>query len=187
MDKQPAIHPTSGVTAARGTEEKFLMSSMEKSAQSLSKWFCWVAMCALVALMLLPVVNITMRLLPWTKPLKGTFELVGFFSGIVSSFGFAYCATKKGHIDVELLYIVVPKRLQVLMDTISSFLSSGMCLLIVWQSLEHMVDMWHGGETTMDLHIPLATILAGIACGFAALFLVYLVELFQAVARGIKS
>lgn len=163
------------------------MHSMEKFAQMLSKWFAWVAMAALVALMVLPVVNITMRMLPWTKPLKGAFELVGFLSGAVASFGFAYCATKKGHIDVDLLYTLVPKRLQTFMDTISSFLSVGVCLLIVWQSLEHMLDMWHGGETSMDLHIPLAAILAGVACGFAALSLVYLVELFQAVARGIKS
>ena len=163
------------------------MRSMLKSSHGLSKWLSWVAMGLLIVLMLLPIVNIAMRLFPLTKPLKGTFELVGFFSGMVASFSLAYCAVQKGHIEVELVFSLLPERVQLLIHIITSFLSTGVCFLIVWQSLKYALDMWRAGETSMDLYIPLGTIVAGVACGFVVLGLVYLSELLEAMARAVRK
>jgi TRAP-type C4-dicarboxylate transport system permease small subunit len=163
------------------------MYSVEKFVHRLSKGFSWVAMGLLVLLMLLPVVNISMRLFPLTNPLKGTFGLVAFISGFVASFNFAHCAVQKGHIVVDFVFVLLPKSLQVVIDCLASFLSTGVCVLIVWQSLKYAADMWRAGETSMTLHIPLAAIVSGIACGFAVLSLVYLVELFRTLAQGVSE
>ena len=161
------------------------MSSLEKYVYLFSKWFSWVSMGLLLFLMLLPVTNISMRLFPLTKPLKGTFELVAFISGFVASFNLAYCAVQEGHIVVDIVFSRLPKRLRRILDCLASFLSTGTCLLIVWQSLKYAADMWRAGETSMTLHIPLSVIVSGVAGGFAMLSLVYLARLFRALGRAV--
>ena len=77
------------------------MAVLDKISRILNQIFIFTAGCFLVALILLICANIFSRLI-WI-PVKGTFELMGYFGAIITAFALSYTQAKKGHIAVDIL------------------------------------------------------------------------------------
>ena len=77
------------------------MIALEKISRTLILLFIWVAGICLAAMILITCGNIFLRLV-WI-PIKGTYELMGFFGAIVTAFSLGYTQMKKAHTRVDIL------------------------------------------------------------------------------------
>jgi len=86
------------------------MSILEKINRLMNHGFIFVAGTFMVAMILITCANIFSRIL-WV-PIKGTFELMGFFGAVVTAFALGYTQAKKAHISVDILVNRFPNRVQ---------------------------------------------------------------------------
>jgi TRAP-type C4-dicarboxylate transport system permease small subunit len=145
-----------------------------------SRWFDWIARGAMVAMMLLSVANILCGYV-W-HPILGTYELVSFLTIVALSFAIPYCAVRKGHVAVSFVMDILPERVQKVFDVINGVLSVGIFGLLSWQSAVYATKLWHKGEVSGTLHLPLHPLVYGISLGCLLLTLVLLAELIELLA-----
>jgi TRAP-type C4-dicarboxylate transport system permease small subunit len=124
-------------------------------------------------MMILTGVDVCLRYI-FNQPIPGSFEITEFIMPILVTFGFAYCALEKGHVQVELLVSRLSKRGQALMNSVASLIFFGLFALITWQSWLRVKGMMHVGQMSIVLDIPVYPFVLTIAVGSAALCLIVL-------------
>lgn len=138
----------------------------------------------LTVMMLLTASDVTLR--QFKSPLMGTIDITEFLMAILVSFGLAYCAIRKGHVKVDLIVERLPIRVQAIIDTVTTLLSLGLCILITWQSFVNMVSVYNSGATSWTLNITVFPFAGLVAFGFAWFTLVLLADFLNAIVRVVK-
>lgn len=161
------------------------MAYLERVVHWLSKFCDRIAQVAVVAMMLLVVGNILGRKV-W-KPIYGSFDFVGFLGAIIVAFAIAYCALKKGHIEVELVMAQLPDRVQGVIGVLTHTLSLGIFILITWQCIVLGNDMRRSGELSMTALVPSYPYIYSVAFGCALLCVVILVDLMKSLVKAVKG
>jgi TRAP-type C4-dicarboxylate transport system permease small subunit len=147
------------------------MVLLEKISNLLNKWFIWVGGIALLTMIGIACANMILR--PFGAPLKGAYELVGFFGALTVAFALGYAQITRSHISVDILSTRYSKRTQQIMNSISSFLCMVFFILVAWQVAVFATTIWKRGETSETLRIiyhPFVYLVA-ICCGLLALVL----------------
>jgi len=139
----------------------------------------------LTAMMLLTASDVTLR--QFKIPIMGTDDITAFLMAILVSFGLAYCALRKGHVQVELIVERLPIRVQAIIDTVTTLLGLGLCTLITWQSFVNMVSVYTSGATSWTLNIIVFPFAGLVAFGFAWFTLVLLADFLNAIVRVVKQ
>ncbi|MCJ7769830.1 MAG: TRAP transporter small permease [Dehalococcoidales bacterium] len=139
----------------------------------------------LAAMMFLTASDVTLR--QFKLPIMGTDDITAFLMAILISFGLAYCAIKKGHIQVELIVEHLPSRVQAVIDSITTLLGFGLCTLITWQSFANMVSVYHSGATSWTLNIIAFPFAGLVAFGFIWFTLVLLADFLNAISKVVKG
>ena len=137
--------------------------------------FIFVAGTFMVAMILITCANIFSRLV-WV-PIKGTFELMGFFGAMVTAFALGYTQAKKAHISVDILVNRFPKRVQKFLNGINSVICMIFFTLAGWQIVKLGNTLRTTGEVTETLRVIYYPFTYGVALGCFLLSLVLLVEL----------
>ncbi len=137
--------------------------------------FIFVAGSFMVAMILITCANIVSRLV-WV-PLKGTFELMGFFGAVVTAFALGYTQAKKAHISVDILVNRFPKRVQKCINGINYVVCMIFFILAGWHIAKLANTLRTSGEVTETLRIIYYPFTYGVALGCLLLSLVLLVEL----------
>ena len=137
--------------------------------------FIFVAGTFMVAMILITCTNIFSRLV-WV-PVKGTFELMGFFGAVVTAFALGYTQAKKAHISVDILVSRFPKRVQKFLSGINCVICMIFFALGGWQIVKLANTLRTSGEVTETLRIIYYPFTYGVALGCFLLSLVLLVEL----------
>ena len=140
-----------------------------------------VAAIAIVAMMSLTCADVVLRL--FRKPVPGTYEIVSFLGAVAVSFAIAHTSAEKGHVAVNLIVRVLPKRVQGIIESIVSISGIILFALIAWQSVLYGMDCQRTGEVSLTLQLPFYPVIYGVALGAAAVCLVLLVDLVNAIAR----
>jgi TRAP-type C4-dicarboxylate transport system permease small subunit len=117
----------------------------------LSKWFTWIGGIALLILTAIACANMLMR--PFGAPLKGAYELVGFFGALVVALPLGYAQINRSHISVDILAARYSERTQRIMSAINSFLCMIFFILVGWRSADYATTIWKRGETSETLRI----------------------------------
>jgi TRAP-type C4-dicarboxylate transport system permease small subunit len=138
-----------------------------------AKVFNGIAAAVLAAMMLLTGVDVCLRYI-FNQPILGSFEITEFIMPVVITFGFAYCALEKGHVQVDILVSRLPRRGQALMNSIASLVFFFLFALITWQSWLRVKGMMDVGQMSIVLDIPVYPFVLTIAVGSAALCLIVL-------------
>ncbi len=94
-----------------------------------------------------------MLLRPLGSPLKGAYELVGFFGALVVALPLGYAQITRSHISVDILATRYSKRVKRMMNAISSFVCMIFFVLVAWQSAVYATTIWKRGETSETLRI----------------------------------
>lgn len=152
-----------------------------KVVHSVSPALNWVTCVALVAMMLLGSANIILRL--FHRPIFGIVDVISLLGAIVIFFAWAYTEVQKGHISIGLVVSRFPQRSQAIIDSITCFLSVGICALLVWQLGVYGMRLWHTGETSPTLELRYFPIVLGAGFCCAVLCLVFVIELIESIAK----
>jgi len=151
------------------------MSILEKISKLMNHAFIFVAGSFMVAMILITCANIFLRIV-WI-PIKGTFELMGFFGAVVTAFALGYTQAKKAHISVDILVNRFPKRVQKCINGINYVVCMIFFILAGWQIAKLANTLRTSGEVTETLRIIYYPFTCGVAVGCLLLSMVLLVEL----------
>jgi TRAP-type C4-dicarboxylate transport system permease small subunit len=150
------------------------MGVLDKFYRILNLVFIWFAGLCLAAMILITCANIFLRVV-WI-PLKGTYELMGYFGALVTAFALGYTQMKKAHIAVDVLVSLFNPKAQLILQGINCLICTIFFSIAGWQISQYATTLWKTGEVTETLLIPYYPFAYGVAGGCLLLALVMLVE-----------
>jgi TRAP-type C4-dicarboxylate transport system permease small subunit len=161
------------------------VSFFEKAVTGLSDFFNMIASAALVLMMVLSCADIFMRYL-FSRPITGTYDVVGLSGAVLVSFALPYTMLKKGHVAVELLVQSLSKGKRLVIETFSHLLGISLFLVLVWQAILLSRDMKAAGEVTPTVHLPFYPIVYCMALCFFILSLAIVINLLHVWTKRAK-
>ena len=143
----------------------------------LNQILLWIGAVFLIMMIVLTCGNIFLRIV-WT-PVKGTFELMGFFSAIVTAFALGYTQVQKGHTGIDVVVNLFSIRTRRTLNGINHLILMVFFLVLGWQLMKWGTTLWRTGEVTETLRIVFYPFVYGVGVGCFSLALVLLVELLK--------
>ena len=165
------------------------MGFLEKPSKGLAKILYWVAGTAIISMMLLTCADVILRLgvtayhqyhwwfLSPFSPIPGTYELVCFLGAVAVSFAMAHTSVERGHVAVSIIVNLLPKKIQAIIETITTIFGLILFSLLSCQSVLYANDLKARGEVSLTLELPFYPFVYGISFAAAAVCLVLLVDL----------
>ncbi|MGD8389230.1 MAG: TRAP transporter small permease [Desulfobacteraceae bacterium] len=158
------------------------MHALEKVTLFLNHLLVWIGGCVLVAMILLTCTNIFLRLV-WV-PVKGTFELMGYFGAIVTAFALGYTQIKKGHIAVDILIQSFSQKTRRALNFTNSLICMVFFAFVAWQISKYAGILRSTGEVTETLRFAYYPFTYAVAAGCGVLALVFLNEFLKSLIPG---
>jgi TRAP-type C4-dicarboxylate transport system permease small subunit len=126
---------------------------LQKAFDRAARIFGLAAAAFLVAMMMVTVVDVTLRWL-FNSPVAGTFDLVELL--MVATIFLAVPATylREEHIVIDVIDHVAPRRLVNILRWIGTVLTLIYLAVMGWQMIEPARDKIDFGDVTLDLGIP---------------------------------
>lgn len=137
----------------------------------------FVAGVALVSMVLLTCSNIFSRLV-WT-PINGTFELLGFFGAVATTFALGYTQRYRMHIAVTVLVDRFSSKTKTALVVLNDLMCMVFFVLAGWQIILMSNNYVRQGEVTETLQIVFYPFTYGTALGCLVLALVFLSQALQ--------
>jgi TRAP-type C4-dicarboxylate transport system permease small subunit len=156
--------------------------ALEKISRLLNKWSIWIGGAALLLMIGIACANMLMR--PLGAPLKGAYELVGFFGALTVAFALGHAQITGSHIAVDILATRYSKRTQRIMNAISSFLCMIFFVLVAWQVAVFATTIWKRGETSETLRIIFHPFVYLVAICCALLAFVLFIDFLKSLGFG---
>lgn len=153
------------------------MEFLERVSEFLNRMLIWIAGIFLGAMIFLTCANIFLRVV-WA-PVRGTFELMGYFGAIVTAFALGYTQIGRGHIAVDILVLRFSGKIQRILNGINYFICMIFFAFAGWQIAKWATTLWKTGEITETLRIIYYPFTYGVALGCFVLSLVLLVDLLK--------
>lgn len=158
------------------------MEFLDRVSKILNQVLVCIGGICLAGMVVLICSNIFLRIV-WL-PVKGTFELMGFFSAIVTAFALGYTQINRGHIGIDLVVMQFSEKAQRILSGINYLLCTVFFSLAGWQVTKYATTMWRTGEVTETLRIIFYPFTYGVALGCFVLALVLLVDFLQVLVEG---
>ena len=150
------------------------METLNRISHVLNKILVWIAVCFLGGMVFITCANIVLRLV-WV-PLRGTFELMGYFGAIVTAFALGYAQIGRSHIAVDILVLRFSKRTRKILHGINYLVCAIFFSAVSWQIAKYATTLLQTGEVTETLRFAYYPFTYGVALGCIALALALLVD-----------
>ena len=155
------------------------MEILEKISRILNRMFMLVAGVFMAAMILITCANIFLRIV-WV-PIKGTFELMGFFGAVATAFALGYTQMKKAHISVDILVDQFSQKTRNVLNAINYLVCMVFFAVVGWQIFLLAINLRNTGEVTETLRIVYYPFTYGVAFGCILLALVLLVDFLKLI------
>lgn len=133
----------------------------------------------LVAMVLLTCANIFSRNI-WV-PIRGTFELMGYFGAIVTAFALGSTQLKKGHIAVDVLINTFSDNTKKILQVVNNGVCAVFFSIAGWQIAVKATTLMDTGEVTETLRIIYYPFTYAVAFGCLVLALAMLTDLLKSM------
>ncbi len=150
------------------------MKSLKTIASFLNRVFIFIAALALVLMMLLGFGNVLFR--TFWKPIKGTYELIGYLGSVTTALALGYAQIRKNHISVDIITSHYSKRWKKIFHGISYLSTAIFFGLASWQTALWGNVVWRTGERSETLRIIFFPFVYIVALGFAFLTFILLID-----------
>ncbi|MFW5637033.1 MAG: TRAP transporter small permease [Thermodesulfobacteriota bacterium] len=160
------------------------MDLLEKLTLKLNRILITIAGCFLIGMILLTCANIFLRIV-WV-PVRGTFELMGFFGAVVAAFALGFTQLSRGHIAVDILFRSFSGRTIRILTGLNNLICGLFFTVVAWQLAEKGNILRETGEVTETLRIIYYPFTYGAAVGCGFLVLVFARDLIR-TATGPKD
>lgn len=148
--------------------------ALDKISNLLNQVLLWMAGFFLVAMILMTGANIVIRIF-W-MPIRGTYELMGYFGAIVTAFALGYTQAGRGHIAVDILVLRFSQKIRRILNGINYFICMVFFAIVGWRIALYAETLWKTGEVTETLRIIYYPFTYGVSLGCFVLALVLLVD-----------
>ena len=150
------------------------METLNRLSHVLNRILVWIAICFLAGMIFITCANILLRLV-WV-PLRGTFELMGYFGAIVTAFALGYAQLGRSHIAVDILVLRFSKRTRKFLSGINYIVCTAFFGIVSWQIARYATTLWQTGEVTETLRFAYYPFTYGVALGCLVLAFTLLVD-----------
>ena len=140
----------------------------------------WIGGIFLISMILLTCANIMLRTF-WV-PIRGTFELMGFFGAIIMAFALGDTQNKRGHIAVTILINTLPVGVKKVLKVINNTICMLFFGMATWQIFLKATILKNTGEVSETLRIIYYPFTYSVALGCAVLSLEFLVDILQTLS-----
>jgi TRAP-type C4-dicarboxylate transport system permease small subunit len=153
------------------------MEFLDKLGLYLNRLLMIIAGIFLLGMIALTCTNILLRFF-WF-PVRGTFELMGFFGAVAAAFALGYTQVRRGHIAVDVLISMFSEKTRRTLRIINETVCLIFFALVAWQMAVKAGTLRMTGEVTETLRIIYYPFTYAVAIGFGVLSLVFLIELLK--------
>jgi TRAP-type C4-dicarboxylate transport system permease small subunit len=150
------------------------MIILEKINRILNRVFIGIAGILLAGMLMLTWANIFLRMV-WV-PIKGTYELMGFFGAVITALALGYTQLKKGHTAVDILVNRFSAKTQKIINAFNYIICMLFFAVAGWQIAKYATTLLKTGEVTETLRFAYYPFTYGVALGCFLLSLVMLTE-----------
>lgn len=151
------------------------MRQLSDQVKRLSSILDKLAGLCIFSVMLLIAANILLRTV-FSRPILGTYELVGFLTALGVAFALAHCALKDGHIAVSFIIERFPRRIQSITEVLVNVISLLLWAAAAWALLNFAQAMKLKKLVSPSAEIPVYPFIYLVAFGLIGLCLVILVK-----------
>lgn len=137
-------------------------------------------------MMVLTSVDVGCRYL-FSAPVPGTLELSEIMLALFGMLGMAYVERNNANVRVEIIEKVMPRKVMLSFDVLTSFLSLSIMILLVWQSWFMGIEEYHYKTATDTLGIPLYPLFFLLSVSTFILVLELFSKMIKLVQRLIKD
>jgi TRAP-type C4-dicarboxylate transport system permease small subunit len=155
------------------------MVVLEKISTLLNQALLWIAGLFLLAMITITGANIIIRLF-WF-PIRGTFELMGYFGAVVTAFALGYTQIKRGHIAVDIVVLRFSKKTQKILHAVNHLVCMAFFIIVTWQVSKYATTLWETGEVTETLQIVYYPFTYAVALGCLILAFTFLVDILKSI------
>lgn len=106
-------------------------------------------------------------------PLFGSVDVVMLVQFIAMTFAAANTLILRRHIEVDFLIVLLPRRVQAVIDGLVSLACFALFVIVVWRMFDFGYDMQSGGEVSATARIPIYPFIYAAAVGTVAVGLVF--------------
>ena len=163
-----------------------VLAKFEKFNRKVSAGIEWVGLCAITVMMLITTVDVLGSKL-FKMPVFGALDIMMLAQLIAVSFAIAMALILGRHVQVEFFVILLPKRLQHVVDCAVKFLGLCLFVLIVWRLFVLGYDLQSGGEESATARIPIFPFAYAAALACIPVCLIYLQQLLTSILRAVKN
>ena len=162
------------------------LEKFEKFNQRVSRWFERIGIFAFLLMMCITCVDVVGAKL-FKMPVFGALDVFMIAQLVAISFAAALTLICNRHIKVEFVVLLLPRRLQVIMDCIVHFLGFALFLLIVWRLFLYGYDFQIEGEESPTAHILLFPFVYGAAIASVPVCLVFLHRFIDSIIKAVNK
>jgi len=162
-----------------------MLEKFDRFNRKVSGWAEWIGFGALFLMVALTSVDVIGAKL-FRTPVFGALDIMMLAQLIAISFAGAMALILGRHVQVEFFMILLPKRVQVLVDILINFLCLVFFIIIVWRLFVHGYDLQIGKEETMTAGIPLHPFTYASALAIIPFCLVFLQRVFSSILSVVK-
>ncbi len=155
---------------------------LETFALRVSQLFAWISGSAVMAMMLLIVINGIKRF--FSTPILGTTEIVGWLAAISISFALGYTQIHRGHVEIDLLVVKFPEGIQKALRIVVAFVSLGFFSIVGWQLFQYAINLSANQNVSQTLGIIYYPFVFLSALGFSVFVFVLLTDLIAEIKGG---
>ena len=155
------------------------MEALEKVTALLNRILIVVAGVVLAMMIFLTCANVFIRTV-WV-PIKGTYELMGYFGAVITALALGYTQVRQGHIAVDILVIRFSKRTQRILNAVNNLICAVFFALVAWRIAQYATTLLRTGEVTETLRIAYYPFTYSVSLGCAVLALVGLTEFLKSL------
>jgi len=133
----------------------------------------WIGISAFLLMMVITCVDVVGAKL-FRTPVFGSIDVVMLAQLVAISFAASITLIMGRHVKVEFFVLLLPRRLQVIIDRIVHFLGFAFFVLIVWRLFIYGYSLQTGGEESATAYIPLFPFVYGAAVACIPVCLIFL-------------
>ena len=156
------------------------MEYMEKGCAIVARVALWGngIGCVLLAFMaLLVTADVVMRGFGMSIP--GVFEVIEVLMGALVGCGLAYTGVRHGHLEVEILTDMMPRRTQHVIGVLNGLLGCAFCSAVGWKTVDYAVDTFVNRECTPTTSLQTWPFIGLLGAGLFLLAVVSLLHVWE--------
>ena len=160
------------------------MKKLEYLVRTIADKFNLISAAAVVIIMLVIVMDITMRIFRISLP--GAYDIVSLLGTVVIAFSLTYTTIQQGHIAVDLVYQKLPEKIHPFIDFFNDAAGFIFFAVLSWQSFLYAGSLKAAGEVSLTIKIPSYPFVAGIGLSCLLLSIYLLLNLIKSARRAAK-